>query len=252
MSNTVVLERPTEPRVAPIKPFPSILGASGWVALFLLFQLVAGIIALVVALANDGSGRPPEVLMTDLKVFAVPMIWSLVIAELLLLLLLWLFLRKPGRVSAIQLDKWSDLSPLRTLGLAVALIAFGLGFNFVYGEYIFPDIEIQEATRKFFAAIPQTLPNQILLFFTVALIAPLLEELLFRGLLQKSLSAKMPIWAAIAISAAVFGAMHMDLYAMPPLIMMGAIFGVIYHLTGSLRVTILLHMVNNAAALTLS
>jgi membrane protease YdiL (CAAX protease family) len=35
-------------------------------------------------------------------------------------------------------------------------------------------------------------------------------------------------------------------------VMMGAIFGLIYHLTGSLRVTIMLHMINNAAALALN
>ena len=83
------------------------------------------------------------------------------------------------------------------------------------------------------------------------MVAPLLEEILFRGLLQNSLSKQLPAWAAIALSAVIFGAMHMDYYAMPPLVLMGAIFGVIYHLTGSLRITILLHMINNAAALLL-
>ena len=50
----------------------------------------------------------------------------------------------------------------------------------------------------------------------------------------------------------IFGAVHMDYYAMPVLAMMGVVFGVLYHLTGSLRVTILAHVINNAAALTLT
>jgi membrane protease YdiL (CAAX protease family) len=251
MSNTVTLERPAAPPPA-VKPFPGVWPSIGWVALFMVFQLIAGVGALMVAIAMDKSGRDPMVIAQDMASFALPMIWGLVIVELILLGLLWLYLRKDGRMSAIQLDKWSDLSLAKTVLIAVALIGAGLAFNWAYSEYVVPDIKVQEDLRRLFAAIPSTLPNQILLFVAVAIIAPLLEELLFRGLLQKSLSHKLPIWAAIAISALVFGVMHMDFYAMPPLIMMGAIFGVIYHLTGSLRVTILLHLINNAAALTLS
>jgi membrane protease YdiL (CAAX protease family) len=252
MSNTVTLERPDAPPPPALKPFPGIWPSIGWVALFMVFQLIAGVAALTAAIVISGGEADPVLVVQDLKAFAVPMIWSLVISELILLGLLWLYLRKNDRASAIQLDKWSDLSFAKTVLIAVALIGAGLAFNWTYSEYIIPDIKVQEELRKLFAAIPSTLPNQILLFVAVAVIAPLLEELLFRGLLQRSLSHKLPIWAAIAISALLFGVMHMDFYAMPPLVVMGAIFGVIYHLTGSLRVTILLHVVNNAAALMLS
>jgi membrane protease YdiL (CAAX protease family) len=233
------------------KPFPGIWPSIGWVVLFILLQVLAGVIAITIAVMTDGSGREMMELMQDLTVVALPTIWSLVVSSLLMLGLLWLYLRKGDRVSAIRLDRWSLMSLPKTIGLAAVLIGAGLGFNYGYGEYLVPNIEVQEELRKLFAAIPDTIPNSILLFAAVAVIAPLLEELLFRGLLQNSLAHKLPIWAAIALSALVFGAMHMDLYAMPPLVLMGAIFGVIYHLTGSLRVTIALHMINNAAALAL-
>jgi membrane protease YdiL (CAAX protease family) len=252
MNDTVTLERPDAAPPPAAKPFPGIWPSIGWVALFMVFQIIAGVAAMVAAIVIKGGDADPVLIVQDLQAFAVPMIWSLVISELLLLGLLWLYLRKKGRAAAIHLDKWSDLSWLRTLLIAAALIGAGLAFNWAYGEYVVPDIEVQEELRKLFAAIPDTMINQILLFAAVAVIAPLLEELLFRGLLQKSLSHKMPVWGAIAISALIFGAMHMDFYAMPPLVIMGVIFGVIYHLTGSLRVTILLHMINNAAALALS
>jgi uncharacterized protein len=251
MNDTITLQR-GETTPAAAKLFPGILASFGWVALFLILQVVAGVGALAAAIAMDGSGRDPMAVAQDLTAFALPMIWALVIVELFLLALLWLYLRKPERMAAIELDRWSQLPLLRTILIAVAMIGAGLTFNWAYSTYVVPDIAVQEELRKLFAAIPQTAMNNALLFAAVALIAPLLEELLFRGLLQKSLSHKMPVWAAIAISALVFGVMHMDFYAMPPLVMMGAIFGLIYHLTGSLRVTILLHMINNAAALTLS
>ena len=251
MSNTVTLERPAqhEPEVA--KLFPGIWSSIGWVAAFMLLQVVAGVAALGYALAMDGGARPPQVVMQDLAAFALPMIWALVITEIFLLGLLWLYLRKGDRMSAVHLDRWSKKPLILTVGIAAILIGAGLAFNWAYGEYIVPNIEVQAELRRLFAAIPDTVPNSILLFVTIAVVAPLLEEILFRGLLQNSLSKRLPVWAAIALSALIFGAMHMDFYAMPPLVLMGAIFGVIYHLTGSLRVTIVLHMINNAAALAL-
>jgi membrane protease YdiL (CAAX protease family) len=268
MSNTVTLERPAEHEPEVAKLFPGILPSIGWVAVFLLLQVVAGVAALGYALAVDGGARPPMAVMQDLAAFALPMIWALVISEIFLLGLLWLYLRKGDRLSAVYLDRWSKMSLILTIGIAAVLIGAGLAFNWAYGEYIVPNIEVQAELRRLFAAIPDTLPNSILLFVTIAVVAPLLEEILFRGLLQNSLEnfaheilpekvlkhsfwKQLPIWAAIGLSALIFGAMHMDFYAMPPLVLMGAIFGVIYHLTGSLRVTIVLHMINNAAALAL-
>lgn len=251
MSNTVTLERPAHDEPEVVKLFPGIWSSVGWVAVFMLLQVVAGVAALGYALAVDGGAREPMAVMQDLKSFALPMIWALVITEIFLLGLLWLYLRKGDRMMAVHLDRWSKLSLANTVGMAVVLIGAGLAFNWAYGEYLVPNIEVQAELRRLFAAIPDTVPNSILLFVTIALVAPLLEEILFRGLLQNALSKRLPAWAAIALSALVFGAMHMDLYAMPPLVLMGAIFGVIYHLTGSLRVTIVLHMINNAAALAL-
>jgi membrane protease YdiL (CAAX protease family) len=252
MSNTVTLERPAEHEPEVAKLFPGILPSIGWVAAFLLLQVVAGVAALGYALAVDGGARPPLVVMQDLSAFALPMIWALVITEIFLLGLLWLYIRKGDRMTAVHLDRWSKMPLILTIGIAAILIGTGLAFNWAYGEYIVPNIEVQAELRRLFAAIPDTLPNAILLFVTIAVVAPLLEEILFRGLLQNALSKRVPVWAAIGLSAVIFGAMHMDFYAMPPLVLMGAIFGVIYHLTGSLRVTIALHMINNAAALALS
>jgi membrane protease YdiL (CAAX protease family) len=44
----------------------------------------------------------------------------------------------------------------------------------------------------------------------------------------------------------------MDYHAFPALMAMGAVFGILYHKTGSLRVNIVAHMINNGAALLLT
>jgi membrane protease YdiL (CAAX protease family) len=239
----------------PMRPFPGIWASIGWIVLFFALQLVAAFIAIGVALGvryslADLKKVNPDDVMSG--VGGLPIIWSLVLSSLMTIGLLWLYLRKDNRVAAIQLDQWSQISVTKTLIIAAALIGAALAFNYLYTSYVIPDIKMQDDLRKLFESIPKTTLNTITLFVTVAVLAPLTEELLFRGLLQKSLSHRMPHLAAIGIAGLVFAAIHLDLYAFPALFVMGASFGYIYYRTGSLRVNIVLHMVNNGAALLLT
>ncbi len=232
--------------------FPNIWVCLGWVVLFLALQLVSGVAVVGIALGLDDSGRGALELAQDLSFVALPTILSLILASFVMLGLLWLHLKKHDRAARIGLTCWSSLGFWWTIGWSVGLIGLGLAFNYLYAAYAIPDIDSQGQMRKLFAALPDTFVNQALLFLAVALIAPLLEELLFRGLLQTALMKYLPAWGAILASALVFGLVHGQLYAFPALVGMGAVFGVLYHKTGSLRVTILAHSLNNAAALTLT
>jgi uncharacterized protein len=237
------------------KLFPGIWSSLAWIILYFVFQLLGGIIVFAVVAAQSGVNFANQAeliaLASNLELIALPTVISLVVAGFIMLFLLWLYLRKHGRTDAIRLNQWSNLNWVSTIGISVVLVGAGLLFNYLYGTYVFPNVEMQDQVRKMFAAIPKTPLNWIILYATVAIIAPLLEELLFRGLLQNSFANHMPIWAAILLSAAIFAGVHMQLYAFPALMALGAVFGVIYYITGSLRVTILLHMINNAAALAL-
>jgi uncharacterized protein len=232
--------------------FPNIWMSLGWVVLFVVMQVIAGAITIGIAAAFDKSGRGMMQLIGDLSFVAGPTIVSLIAASIVMLFLIWLYLRKNDRAARIGLYRWSQISLLPTIGWAIGLIALGLALNYGYTTYVIPDVKMQEGLRKLFAALPDTMANKAMLFAAVALLAPLLEELLFRGLLQNALAKRMPIWAAILGASAIFALVHMDYHAFPALMAMGAVFGVLYHKTGSLRVNILAHMINNAAALALS
>jgi membrane protease YdiL (CAAX protease family) len=80
------------------------------------------------------------------------------------------------------------------------------------------------------------------------LVAPLCEELLFRGLLLRSLARRVPAVWAVAISAAVFAAAHPlfdpslgSLAVVPALFALGAISGVAALRSGELSRSIFLH-----------
>lgn len=91
-------------------------------------------------------------------------------------------------------------------------------------------------------------PVQILLIVFGAAIA---EELLFRGFLFGGLREKLPRWPAALIAGLVFGALHAltGISAVPPLIAFGFFLCLLYEKTGSIVPGILLHMLNNSAAL---
>lgn len=48
-----------------------------------------------------------------------------------------------------------------------------------------------------------------------AAVAPLLEEFLFRGWMQRGLERRLPVWSAIVVTAFVFAAMHAQLFGFP-------------------------------------
>jgi membrane protease YdiL (CAAX protease family) len=232
--------------------FPNIWVCLGWVVLFLALQLISGFAVLGIALGLDDSGRGALELAQDMRFIALPTIISLLLASFTMLGLMWLHLKKHDRATRIGLTRWSSLDLGRTIGWSIALIGLGLVFNYLYATYAIPDIKSQEQMRRMFAALPNTVLNQALLIMAVAVIAPVLEELLFRGLLQTALIKYLPAWAAILGAAVVFALVHGQVYAFPALVTMGAVFGVLYYKTGSLRVTILAHALNNAAALILT
>jgi CAAX protease family protein len=93
-----------------------------------------------------------------------------------------------------------------------------------------------------------TLPVQILL---IVIAAPISEEICFRGMLFGGLRERMPRIAAALISAVIFGALHAltGLSAVPPLMIFGFVLCLLYERTGSIVPGIILHMLNNSAAL---
>ncbi len=106
------------------------------------------------------------------------------------------------------------------------------------------------------SAIPQWM--KIMAVLSALLLAPVGEELFFRGILQTALKKAIPPqsgsmrhrWLAILITAALFGLMHYNVpQHVPPLIVFGFILGFLYERSGSLYVPILVHILFNAKSL---
>ncbi len=148
------------------------------------------------------------------------------------------------------LAKWAQVSPawIRTrpwVVLAWSCVA-ALGA-------IIPSSWIQEQMPE----LPNIVENEFEMilkdrwgYVSIGLLAPLSEELVFRGTILKSLlsSSRLSTWGAIAISAVLFALIHMNPAQMPHAFIIGLLLGWMYYRTGSILPGIAYHWVNNSAA----
>ena len=88
-------------------------------------------------------------------------------------------------------------------------------------------------------------------YITTIGIAPLLEEILCRGVLYESFRNRWGIKVSILLSALFFGLIHFDLATAVVATMAGLIFGVLYVRTSSIFASIIVHAINNALAFAL-
>jgi membrane protease YdiL (CAAX protease family) len=91
-------------------------------------------------------------------------------------------------------------------------------------------------------------PLQVLL---IVIVAPISEELCFRGMFFGGLRKSLPRIPAALIVGAVFGALHFStgVTVIPPLMVFGFVLCLLYEETGSIVPGILLHAMNNALVL---
>ena len=83
---------------------------------------------------------------------------------------------------------------------------------------------------------------------SVSVFAPLFEEWLCRGLILRGLLQKTSPTVAIVVSAVFFAVLHMNPWQALPAFLLGLLFGYVYYRTGSLKLTMLMHCVNNTMA----
>ncbi|CAL5229019.1 g12264 [Coccomyxa viridis] len=88
------------------------------------------------------------------------------------------------------------------------------------------------------------------LFTTTAVLAPILEETVFRGFLLTSLSKFMPTPAAVVVSSVAFGAAHLSQRDLPQLVALGILLGFSYVRSRNLATPMLIHGAWNGTVLT--
>lgn len=148
--------------------------------------------------------------------------------------------------------KWSPISRtyLKTKPWGVLFWVVFLAFGTILPtEWIYEKIQLTmpEQTEQLFEGIMK----QPWGYAAIGLLVPIAEEMVFRcGILRKLLDifGQRWHWAAIAVSAVLFGALHGNLAQGIHAFIIGLLLGWMYYRTKSIIPTVALHWVNNTVA----
>ena len=198
-----------------------------YLLVFIGIQLVAGGVVMAAYILMKGQGT---------EVDATRLIITTALADVttlvLFLILKW----------AVVSRHWVRTRPWTVLFWCV-LAAIGVIIPSAYLQEMMPELP-NLAEEEF-----NLIMNNRFGYFVVGLMAPLVEELVFRGaILRELLRWKRNPWIGIAISALMFSAIHMNPAQMPHAFLIGVMLGWMYYRTNSIVPGVVCHWVNNTIA----
>lgn len=111
--------------------------------------------------------------------------------------------------------------------------------------YLVLGVEADEPARQL-TAKGEGLGGALALLVLLAVVAPVVEELLFRGLLQRGLARYLPLPAAMVVTTLLFAAAHLQGTQFPGLVVVGLVLSVLAWRCARLGPCIVAHMTFNA------
>lgn len=132
----------------------------------------------------------------------------------------------------------------------VALII--IGFRLAYDNsliYWVNSMPMPDGINKAFQEIAM---SPIILIITVIIVAPVYEEIIFRGILLKGMANKINPIVALVVSALFFALVHLNIPQGINAFLLGLIIGAIYLDTGSIYLCIFAHFLNNSLGVSIS
>lgn len=214
-----------------------------WVfaSLLLAQTLIGGLVAILKAVHAPLYAINESVLTTTLAALMYVLTLGIVIG------IPWLVKRRRVTTQDLALramPSWTDIW-MTPVGLVVYLILSA--FLIYLATNLLPWFDASQAQDTGFSQLGQRY-EYILAFITLVIIAPVAEELLFRGYLFGKLLKSVPVWAAVIATSLLFAAVHgawnlaFDTFAL------SIVLCLLRLSTGSLWAPMLLHMTKNGIA----
>ncbi|MCC7299810.1 MAG: CPBP family intramembrane metalloprotease [Verrucomicrobia bacterium] len=149
---------------------------------------------------------------------------------------------------------WKKAPQLLGLSLLFYLAALPLlwGISAIYQIVLHQfgcDFYLQDVVQVL--TVPASWPVRAALFFIVIIVAPVFEEIIFRGLLLPFMVRRAGFWPGIVLISVVFGGMHFHLPAFLPLFLLSVAFSLAYARAQSMWVPIGMHIAFNGVTVAL-
>ena len=210
---------------------------------FLLATVVA---VLLTPVAYWLTGQPPSRELRDVPLSTVALVQAPYAGSMLAAALVVAWRKGRGPVIDFGIRMRSIDVPVGVvIGVATQYVATLLYLPFIRWDVVTTeDLEkpARELTDRAHGA------GILLLFLVVAVLAPIAEEIFFRGLVLRSLERRLGTSWAIVGSAALFGAAHLEPLQFPALFVFGLVAAVLATRTGRLGPGIWAHTAFNALA----
>jgi CAAX amino terminal protease family protein len=215
-----------------------ILNVLGYLVVFIAVQFVVSLVALYL---GDSIKYPPSAsgkaltLSASAKALTLSSVVSSVIIIALFVWLKW----APISRNYIQQKPWDVLVWTILAGLGAIL-----PLQWLYEQM---NITMSDDVKHLFESIMGSRWG----YLALGILAPVAEELVFRGAILRSLMAyfnyRLP-WIPIVVSALLFGAVHGNVAQFANAFVMGLLLGWLYCRTHSIVLGVALHWVNNTVA----
>ncbi|MCB2293131.1 CPBP family intramembrane metalloprotease [Clostridium algoriphilum] len=183
------------------------------------------------------SGKYEKALPYVIFVFGVLVKYYVVI-----ILLKWLSNKEIEQKPRYYLNLASFLNA--TLMVIAFRIIFDNSLTLWIGSISIPNI-INEGFNEFRV-------SSIISIFSVMIVAPIYEEIIFRGILLRGMAKKINPNIAIVVSALLFAIVHINIPQGINAFFLGLVLGFIYLKSGSIYLSVFSHFVNNLMALSVS
>ncbi len=216
-------------------------------AIFILYQVVAGAATIFLF-----SGR-----VTTNNAELVR--WSTVIGQLLFILLptiILVFLRtsQPGEYFRIRLPRIGEIfvTLIGMFALQQMLQVYMMAQDAIplpppIQHYV--DIVKNLVEETYRVLVTAHTPGEFaIVVFSVALVPAIAEEMLFRGLVQRSMEKAVGGFGGAMITGVIFGAYHLNPFSIVPLVALGAYFGFIVYRSNNITLSMSAHFFNNFVA----
>ncbi|HWS88620.1 MAG TPA: type II CAAX endopeptidase family protein [Pyrinomonadaceae bacterium] len=236
--------RPSPERPDPDNPPWGVWGALGLLLLSFGLMLVTQVVFLVPYALRRGVKLDAlgEFITKDAGAIFVAVV-SIPPAHLITLAVAWLLVTRVGRYPFLRTLGWEwgrGLSFWRCVWLALLLLGTGYAIIYVAGEC---DNELERILRSSRSAA-------LAAAFAATFTAPVVEEVVFRGLLYPALRRLVGVGWAVAVVFVIFAAIHVPQYwpcygVIGTILLLSLVLTVVRARTGRLLPCVLIHFVFN-------